>query len=126
MYDRIEALCAERGTNVTAMCRQLGISRSSLAELKSGRSKSLNADTVAAIAQYFGTTLDYLVGRTDAVTPQPRQDDGLEEYLEMLRSRPELRIYMDLAKDASKDEVVTAVRIVEALFKGEGGPQPDE
>lgn len=47
MYERIDALCKKRETNVTAMCRELEISRSSLSELSSGRSKTLSAEKTA-------------------------------------------------------------------------------
>lgn len=126
MYSRIEALCASRGTNVTAMCRELAISRSALTELKSGRSKSLNADTAAAIAKYLGTTLDYIVGLTDHPAPPQPSGDGLEEYVEMLRTRPELKIFLKLVEGATKEEAATAVRVVEALIKSERDAGADE
>ena len=52
MYDRIEELCREQGLDITKMCRELGIPRSSLSELKSGRAKSISADKVAKIAEF--------------------------------------------------------------------------
>ena len=39
MYSKIEQLCKENNTNITAMCRLLDISRSTLSELKAGRTK---------------------------------------------------------------------------------------
>ncbi len=41
MYSKIEQLCKENNTNITAMCRLLDISRSTLSELKAGRTKTL-------------------------------------------------------------------------------------
>lgn len=116
MYQRIEALCLQNGTNVTAMCRQLGISRSSLTELKTGRTKSLSFEALSAIAKYFGTTPDYLAG-----TANDTPAGELDGYLEELRTRPEMRMFFDLAKDASKSDVEAAVKIVEAYLKGREG-----
>lgn len=65
MYSRIEELCKNHGTDITKMCRELGIPRSSLSELKSGRAKSISADKVAKISEYFGVTAIYI---TDGVT----------------------------------------------------------
>ncbi len=65
MYERIDALCKKRETNVTAMCRELEISRSSLSELSSGRSKTLSAEKTAKIATYFGVSVDYLLGKDE-------------------------------------------------------------
>lgn len=65
MYSRIDQLCKENDTNITAMCRLLDISRSTLSELKSGRTKTLSAEYAAKISQHFHVTVDYLLGKTD-------------------------------------------------------------
>ena len=62
LYERIEALCKERGINVTEMCRQTEITRAKLSDLKMKRTKSLSAQTLAKIAGYFGVSVDYLLG----------------------------------------------------------------
>lgn len=41
MYDVIRELCRRKGTDVTKMCRALGIPRSTLSELAAGRTKQL-------------------------------------------------------------------------------------
>ena len=44
LYNLIESLCKEKGTNITAMCKAAKISRAPLTELKMGRSKTLSVD----------------------------------------------------------------------------------
>ena len=73
LYDRIEQLCAETGTSVTALCKQLQISRSALSELKSGRSKTLSASCTAAIAKHFQVSIDYLLGGTQQRCSAPSE-----------------------------------------------------
>ena len=51
-----------------------------------------------------------------AQPPQPPSE--LDEYLEQLRTRPEMRMFFSLAKGATKSEVEDAARIVEAYFAG--------
>lgn len=62
IYERIEELCRKSGINVTNMCKECGIPRASLSDYKTGRKKSLSADTLSKIAEYFGVTVDYLYG----------------------------------------------------------------
>ena len=62
MYSKIEQLCKENNTNITAMCRLLDISRSTLSELKAGRTKTLSAEYTTKIASYFHVSVDYLLG----------------------------------------------------------------
>ena len=65
LYNRIAELCQNYGITITAMCRESGASRASLSDLKVGRKQNLSTETLDKIADYFGTTVEYLLGRTD-------------------------------------------------------------
>lgn len=64
LYERIESLCKQKGVNITLMCRECGIPRASLSDYKYGRKKTLNAETIAKIAEYFSVSVDYLYGKS--------------------------------------------------------------
>ena len=70
LYERIESLCADRGINITTMCKECEISRGSLTDLKKGRTTTLSSQTLSKIADYFGITVDYLLGKNT----QPQSD----------------------------------------------------
>lgn len=73
LYGRIEGLCRKNGINPTVLCREAGVSRASLTDLKMGRKQGLAAETLSKIARYFGVSVDFLLGeRTDG-------DGGPEE-----------------------------------------------
>lgn len=61
MYDAIYALCQEKGTSIPKLCKDLGMSRSTFAELKSGRTKKLSTSTLEKIANHFRVPIDFLV-----------------------------------------------------------------
>lgn len=133
LYNKINALCKANKTTVSGMCRDLEISRSTLSELKSGRTQKLSVDNMNKIANYFGTTVDRLISDELYETKPDREalreafedrhiehvnnDPELAEYLEMLRTRPELKMMFQLAKGATKQDVEKAVKIIEALLK---------
>lgn len=50
-------------------------------------------------------------------TPPVEEDEELNEYLEMLKTRKECRMLFQLAKNATKEDVEQAVKIIEALRK---------
>lgn len=60
VYDLIEELCRKKGVNVTTLCRECKIPRSSLTDYKKGRIKSLSTDTLCKIADYFDVSVEYL------------------------------------------------------------------
>lgn len=64
IYIRIEELCKKAGINITALCTACNIPRASLSDFKTGRKKSLSADTLSRIADYFGVSVDYLYGKS--------------------------------------------------------------
>lgn len=62
LSDSIDKRLKELGIKGSKMCDDLGISRSTLTELRKGRATTLTADRAAAIANYLGVTVDYLLG----------------------------------------------------------------
>ena len=62
MHARISALCEQQGITGSKMCAEIGISKGILTDLKSGRKKSLHAETAYKIAKYLGVSVGYLLG----------------------------------------------------------------
>ncbi len=62
VYDLIEELCVKKGINVSTLCRECKIPRATLTDYKKGRVKSLSADTLCKIADYFGVSVGYILG----------------------------------------------------------------
>ena len=77
LYNRIEELCKERGSNITTMCKESGAPRGSLTDLKMGRTNRLNTTTLSRISEYFGVSVDYLLGNEDTKKPADQKADGL-------------------------------------------------
>ena len=77
LYERIDALCKQRGVTVTTMCKEAGVNRGNLSDLKMGRQSGLSQRNLEKLAAYFDVTPAYLMGWTGAVNdgekkaPQP-------------------------------------------------------
>lgn len=70
LYERIDFLCKQNNTNITSMCKELGIARSSLSELKAGRTKSLSSYYLQQISDKFAVPMRYLLtGEQDERLP---------------------------------------------------------
>ena len=81
LHSRITDLCKERGISGSRMCLDLGMSKSTLSDLKSGRKKSFTAETAHKIASYLGVSVAYLLGdeETDEKKEQPPEMEGLSK-----------------------------------------------
>lgn len=115
LYENIIYLCQERGIKGGKMCTDLGISKGLLTDLKMGRRTGVSAVTAQKIADYFGVTVGHLLGTDQKEMPLVNGDQELTDYLEMLKTRPECRMLFQLTKNATKEDVEAAVRIIEAL-----------
>lgn len=69
MYEIIDALLEERGISGAQMSADLGMSRSFMTELRKGRAKGIKLETAQRIAEYFGVSLDRLLGIEKKETP---------------------------------------------------------
>ena len=91
LYERITELCKEKGVTGSRMCLDLGLSKSTLSDVKSGRKKSYTAETAQKIASYFGVTVGYLLGEeeTKKSPAEPMLNEGEKMLIELFRLVPE-------------------------------------
>lgn len=62
LYERISELCAMKGVTPSRMCLDLGMSKSTVSDIKSGRKTGLSASSANKISNYLGVTVGYLLG----------------------------------------------------------------
>ena len=86
MLKRIRVLAAEKGVSVAKVERECGFSKNSI--IKWDRNMP-SADKILRVAQYFGVTVDYLLGNKDTET-----SEYPEMYFSFLRGAKQL----DLSK----------------------------
>ena len=120
LYNRIENLCKTKGINVTIMCKDTGVSRGSLTDLKSGRKKSLSTETITKISEYFGVSTDYLLGSNIMVEAHNEPiylDDETRDIIDELRTRPEMKILFSVSKNVTKEDIEATVEILKRMQK---------
>ena len=66
LYESILSLCKESGIKGGKMCVDLGLSKSLMTDLKSGRKKGITAETAQKIADYFSVSVDRVLSGPDA------------------------------------------------------------
>lgn len=93
LHENIMSLCKERGVSGSRMCLDLGLSKSTLSDLKHGRKKGLSAATAQKMAAYLDVTIHQLLGEEEKEKPTVQEDDGLsvelQELFERIKTLPE-------------------------------------
>ena len=110
--DTLSRLRRERGLTQAELGVRLGISKSAVSMYECGN-REPELDLLRAMADLFGVSESVLLGRPESELVN--DDPELTEYLQQLRDRPELRMLFSLTKNATKQDVEAAVRIIEAL-----------
>ena len=105
LHERLSSLCEEKGIKGGRMCTDLGISKSLMTDLKSGRKKSVNAETAQKIATYFDVSVAYLLGEEEKPTVQ---DDELSENIKKL---------VDFAKSVPDDKVELVLKLMRTIVE---------
>lgn len=111
---RLRKCITDSGYTYEQLEKMTGISRSTLQRYANGVTAKIPIDAVQAVAKALGVRAEYILG-WDEDNPE---EDELNEYLEQLKNRSEMRMLFKLTKSATKEDVMKAVKIIEAL-KGE-------
>lgn len=113
MYSIFEQLLQLKGVSAYKVAKETGISQQTLSKWKKGISTP-KIDKLQKIANYFGVSVEYLAGKDTETTAE---DIELQNYLEELRTRPEMKMLFSLTKKATKADVEKAVKIIEAILE---------
>lgn len=63
-FERVTELCQRKGISLSTAAREIGLSNSAITYWKRGAVPK--ASTVQKLADYFGVTVDYLLGNTES------------------------------------------------------------
>lgn len=96
--------------------QDLGITASTVSDWSNGK-KYPRVDKMQMLADYFRVLKSDLTEEHEET--KLTDDIELQEYLEELKNRSEMRMLFSLAKGATKEDVMQAVKIIEALKKDE-------
>jgi transcriptional regulator with XRE-family HTH domain len=106
--DRIRELREERDWSQREFAKRVGINYSVVNRIELGK-RSVEDHELAKIADVFGVTTDYLLGRTD--NPNPPEDDNIPEELKA----PSLGLFFKELAEAPEERREQLLKIWEIL-----------
>lgn len=110
LYERIQELCKGKGVSGSRMCLDLGLSKSTLSDIKSGRKKGVSTATAQKIAGYFNVSVGYLLGEEEKEKPTTPEDDGLSENRRKL---------IDFSRTLTEEQAALALRLLKSLVEAD-------
>lgn len=115
VLNNILELMKKKGISQKELCEKLGINQQAFTNWKNGTHSSYTK-YLPQIADILGCSMDFLVGKDHQNAPS---DDDLSEYLEELRTRPEMKMLFNITKKATRADVEKAVKVIEAMLQDE-------
>ena len=110
--EKLTALRKQQGLTQAELAARLGISKSAVSMYERGN-REPELELLQAMADFFHVSVSALLGRSE--DSLVNDDPALTEYLETLRDRPEMRMLFSVTKNATREDVEAAVKIIEAL-----------
>lgn len=113
-WDNFYSLCHENKKSPNAIAKELGISSGAITSWKKGKVPHHN--TLLKIAQYFGVTVDYLLGNTDnREKPEEKTPSKLWEGEEMSDKEKQLWDLWHRVPDEQKPHILALIQSALAL-----------
>ena len=107
LYERIQALCKAKGVSGSRMCLELGMSKSTLSDMKNGRTKGISMPNAQKIAGYFGITVDELYGEE---TKKGQTEVGLSDKRKAL---------IDFAMSVPDDKAEMILQVMKTIVEAD-------
>lgn len=123
MYEIFEKLLNKHGITAYKFCKETRVNASTISTWKKKNSKA-RPELAEIVCDYFGITLDYLMtgeGSESSATVIDEEnnlivlDDETLELIDSLRSKPEMKMLFSVSKNATPEDIIKAVKIIEAL-----------
>ena len=107
LYEKIIALCTERGIKGGKLCTDIGMSKGILTDLKMGRQAGISTANAQKIASYFGVSVDYLLGKEEIKKTATDNDSGLSDVKKQL---------LALAENCTEEDAERLLQVMKLIL----------
>lgn len=119
LYERITTLCKERGVSGSRMCLELGLSKSTLSDMKHGRTKGVSTATAQKIASYFGVSVGYLLGEEEKDQCRASCENKEKPTVEDDELSDNKKQLIEFAKSVPDDKVELVLKVMKSIVEAD-------
>ena len=89
LYERLQELCKEKNTTITALCVKITGNKGNLSTWKNN---NVRPEWLAAISDEFGVSVDYILGKTPVKERYSDLPEDEQEFISVMKEAdPEYR-----------------------------------
>ena len=108
-HEILKRLREAKKLNKKQLAQNIGIPYTTYCNYESGY-RGTDSEVLRKIANYYNVTVDYLIGNSD------EEIDNLDEIIQAVKERPEMRTLFSKSSKATKEEVLKTIKMLE-VFK---------
>jgi len=116
MYEIFDLLLKKHNLSSYRVAKETGISQTTFSNWKAGRSTP-KQDKLQKIADYFGVTIEYLMGKEERPNQAYYLNDETQERLQALKVNDKLRILFDASRKLEPSDIDFVLEMVERIKK---------
>ena len=110
VFERIKETAKLRGTNLKNLAKQVGLSENAI---YSWKNKTPRTDNVQAVADVLGVSVDYLLGNTDEMHSNKKDDKKVADLKEIMK---EFEVVQFDGKTIPEEDLPVIERIIKGLI----------
>ena len=127
IYERVQYLAKNQGLSVRELGNKLNIGPTTLYKWKKQTPKS---DILIKVADYFGVSTDYLLGRSNDkydLSPQEKIDIGVEaeKMMKGLNDEGSINFYGEPMSDEDKEATLSALNLLMTINRKKAKKKKD-
>lgn len=118
--ERLKSLRQEKGLSQRDLAKKLNISASAIAMYETSK-REPDSELLKRISEFFGVSIDYLLGTTDIPSPTVQikdavsDDPELKEFYEEMKERESLKLLFHQTKNLEDKDIKQILRIIKAI-----------
>lgn len=112
--EKLKMLMENKGITNYRLAKEIGCSPTTVGYWLQGKSAP-TAESIQAIAGYFGVSTDYLMGTDDTDTEERYEKQEVADMLEEIRKKPELRTMFSITRNATPEQLRQYINVIKAI-----------
>lgn len=121
MYEIFERLCIERGVTPYRVCKETGLTTSTISNWKAGRYKP-KQDKLQKIADFFNVTIEYLMGNDEKEeTPLYYTNEETAKLAQEMFEDADMRSLFDMKRNMPPERFKAHMEFMKNLYNQEKG-----
>ncbi len=113
MGARLKELRNSRGLTQEEVGKVIGVQKAAIQKYEKGDVKNLKRSAIEKLSKFYNVPASYIMCLDEKETKEQKE---VSEILEIFKNRPELTMLFNLTKDATKEDIMKAAKIIETIL----------